>query len=91
MELLKANPGKYSYASPGYGTSPHVAVERPFKLAHEFDIGRCHPVWRPCGCPHLIKGKVGIERGPTLMATPCSSTVLPSGSAFVMRPYLINR
>ena len=38
IELLKANPGKYSYASPGYGTSPHVAVERLFKLAHELDI-----------------------------------------------------
>jgi len=38
IELLKANPGKYSYASPGYGTSPHVAVDRLFKLAHELDI-----------------------------------------------------
>jgi hypothetical protein len=28
VALLKANPGKYSYASPGHGTSPHVACER---------------------------------------------------------------
>ena len=38
MALLKANPGKYSYASPGYATSPHVAVERLFRLAHELDV-----------------------------------------------------
>ena len=38
IALLKANPGKYSYASPGYGTSPHVAVERLFKLAHDLDV-----------------------------------------------------
>ena len=25
VALLKANPGKYSYASPGYGTTPHLA------------------------------------------------------------------
>jgi tripartite-type tricarboxylate transporter receptor subunit TctC len=38
IALLKANPGKYSYASPGYGTSPHVAVERLLKLAHDVDV-----------------------------------------------------
>ena len=38
IALLKANPGKYSYASPGYGTSPHIAVERLFKLAHDLDV-----------------------------------------------------
>jgi tripartite-type tricarboxylate transporter receptor subunit TctC len=32
IALVRANPGKYSYASPGYGTSPHIAVERLFKL-----------------------------------------------------------
>jgi tripartite-type tricarboxylate transporter receptor subunit TctC len=38
IALLKANPGKYSYASPGYGTSPHIAVERLLKLAHGLDV-----------------------------------------------------
>jgi len=32
MALARANPGKYTYASPGYGTSPHIASERLFKL-----------------------------------------------------------
>jgi tripartite-type tricarboxylate transporter receptor subunit TctC len=38
IALLKANPGKYSYASPGYGTSPHIAVERLFKLTYGLDV-----------------------------------------------------
>jgi tripartite-type tricarboxylate transporter receptor subunit TctC len=36
--LLRANPGKYGYASPGHGTSPHVAVERLFKLTLGLDV-----------------------------------------------------
>jgi tripartite-type tricarboxylate transporter receptor subunit TctC len=38
IELLKANPGKYSYATPGYGTSPHLASERLFKLSHGLEV-----------------------------------------------------
>jgi tripartite-type tricarboxylate transporter receptor subunit TctC len=38
LALVKANPGKYSYASPGYGTSPHIAVERLFKLSYGLDV-----------------------------------------------------
>jgi len=38
IALLKANPGKYSYASPGHGTSPHVACERLFKVTHGLDV-----------------------------------------------------
>ena len=38
IALLRSNPGKYSYASPGYGTSPHVACERLFKLTYGLDI-----------------------------------------------------
>ena len=38
IALLKANPGKYSYASPGYGTTPHLAAEWLFKLANGIDI-----------------------------------------------------
>ena len=36
--LLKANPGKYSYASPGYGTTPHLACEWLFKLEYGIDV-----------------------------------------------------
>jgi tripartite-type tricarboxylate transporter receptor subunit TctC len=38
ISLLKSNPGKYSYASPGYGTSPHIASERLFKLTYATDV-----------------------------------------------------
>jgi tripartite-type tricarboxylate transporter receptor subunit TctC len=38
IALLNANPGKYSYASPGHGTSPHVACERLFKVTHGVDV-----------------------------------------------------
>jgi tripartite-type tricarboxylate transporter receptor subunit TctC len=38
MSLIKANPGKYTYASPGYGTSPHIACERLFKLTHGAEV-----------------------------------------------------
>jgi tripartite-type tricarboxylate transporter receptor subunit TctC len=38
IALLRENPGKYGYASPGHGTSPHVAVERLFKLTLGLDV-----------------------------------------------------
>lgn len=38
LELLRANPGKYNYATPGFGTSPHLASERLFKLTHGVDV-----------------------------------------------------
>jgi tripartite-type tricarboxylate transporter receptor subunit TctC len=38
MALLKANPGKYSYATPGYGTSPHLACERLFRISYGLDV-----------------------------------------------------
>ena len=34
IALLKANPGKYSYASPGFGTTPHLAGEWLFKVEY---------------------------------------------------------
>jgi tripartite-type tricarboxylate transporter receptor subunit TctC len=36
--LLKANPGKYSYATPGVGTSPHLACERLFRISQGLDV-----------------------------------------------------
>ena len=38
IDLLKANPGKYSYASPGFGTTPHLACEWLFKVEYGVDI-----------------------------------------------------
>ena len=36
--LVKANPGKYNYASPGNGSSPHLASERLFKQTLGLDV-----------------------------------------------------
>jgi tripartite-type tricarboxylate transporter receptor subunit TctC len=38
IALLKANPGRYNFGSPGYGSSPHLACERLFKLSHGLDV-----------------------------------------------------
>jgi tripartite-type tricarboxylate transporter receptor subunit TctC len=38
LALLKANPGKYSYATPGYGTSPHLYAEWLFRLTYGCDV-----------------------------------------------------
>jgi tripartite-type tricarboxylate transporter receptor subunit TctC len=38
IALAKANPGKYNYASPGYGSSPHLAGERLFRQTLGLDI-----------------------------------------------------
>jgi tripartite-type tricarboxylate transporter receptor subunit TctC len=38
IALLRANPGKYSYASPGFGTSPHLACEWLFRLTYGLDV-----------------------------------------------------
>ena len=38
VALVKANPGKYNYASPGYGSSPHLASERLFRSTLGLDV-----------------------------------------------------
>src|SRR5262249_23186393 len=38
IALIQANPKKYNYASPGYGTSPHIASEWLFKLTYGLDV-----------------------------------------------------
>jgi tripartite-type tricarboxylate transporter receptor subunit TctC len=37
IELVKANPGKYTVAHPGIGTTPHLAAEL-FKLTYKLDL-----------------------------------------------------
>src|SRR5262249_46902702 len=37
VELIKANPGKYTFASPGIGTTPHLSSEL-FKLTFGLDF-----------------------------------------------------
>src|SRR5204863_9158879 len=37
IDLVRANPGTYSFASPGAGTPPHLLGEQ-FRLAHALDL-----------------------------------------------------
>ncbi len=37
IALIKANPGKFSYASPGVGTTPHLSGEM-FRVSHGLDL-----------------------------------------------------
>jgi len=38
VPLVKASPGKYNYASPGHGSSPHLASERLFNHTLGLDV-----------------------------------------------------
>jgi tripartite-type tricarboxylate transporter receptor subunit TctC len=38
ITLVKANPGKYHFASPGAGTTTHLAAERLFRLSNGLDL-----------------------------------------------------
>jgi tripartite-type tricarboxylate transporter receptor subunit TctC len=38
VALLKSSPGKYNYASPGYGSSPHLASEWLFNLTYGLNV-----------------------------------------------------
>jgi tripartite-type tricarboxylate transporter receptor subunit TctC len=38
IALIKAHPGKFSYATPGFGTTPHLAGERLFNLTYHLDV-----------------------------------------------------
>jgi tripartite-type tricarboxylate transporter receptor subunit TctC len=38
LALIKSNPGKYTFATPGYGTMPHLIGERLYKLSYGLDV-----------------------------------------------------
>lgn len=38
VAVVKANPGRYSYATPGFASSPHLAGERLFRVTLGLDI-----------------------------------------------------
>jgi tripartite-type tricarboxylate transporter receptor subunit TctC len=38
IDLLKANPGKYTLGTPGYGTVPHLEGERLYRQAYGIDV-----------------------------------------------------
>ncbi len=69
ITLLKANPGRYTYASSGFGTSPHISMEM-FKQAAGVDI--VHVPYRGSAPAtiDLLAGRVQLmfDNAPTAVA-----------------------
>jgi tripartite-type tricarboxylate transporter receptor subunit TctC len=59
IDLVRANPGKYSYASSGYGASPHLAAEW-FKLLTKTDILHVPFTGSAPALPALLGGHVDM-------------------------------
>ena len=59
IALLKANPGKYSYASSGFGASPHLSAEW-FKLITKTDILHVPFTGSAPALPALLGGHVDM-------------------------------
>ena len=69
IELIKANPGKYSFASPGAGSTPHLSGEI-FRVTYGLDL----PTVQFTGAGPSIQSTVGGH-------TPVAFSALPSAAA----------
>jgi tripartite-type tricarboxylate transporter receptor subunit TctC len=69
VALLKANPGKYSYASPGVGTVHHLAMEL-FRTQAGFDYVHVPYKGASAFIPDLVSGQIplGILSAPPALA-----------------------
>src|SRR5215468_6255490 len=59
IDLLRANPGKYSYASSGFGASPHLSAEW-FKLVTKTDVLHVPFTGSAPALPALLGGHVDL-------------------------------
>jgi len=69
IEVVKANPGKYSFAAPGVGSTPHLSGEI-FRLAFALDL----PTVQFTGGSQSIQSTIGGH-------TPVSFSALPTAAA----------
>ncbi len=76
--LIKANPGKYTYGSPGIGSMPHLCMEMMKAGAGGLDI--THVPYRGAG-PVMID----LAAGQISMSFPTPGTALPQISAGTIR------
>lgn len=69
VALLKANPGKYSYASPGVGTVHHLAMEL-FRTQAGFDYVHVPYKGASAFIPDLVSGQIplGVLSAPPALA-----------------------
>ena len=71
VQLIKDNPGKYSYAGPGIGSTPHLGAEL-FRLTYKLDL--VHVPFT--GAAPAVQSTVGGH-------TPIAFTALPSSFAAI--------
>src|SRR5436853_1652843 len=71
VQLIRDNPGKYSYAGPGVGSTPHLGGEL-FRLTYKLDL--VHVPFT--GAPPAVQATVGGH-------TPIAFTALPSSLAAI--------
>jgi tripartite-type tricarboxylate transporter receptor subunit TctC len=69
IELIKANPGKYSFAAPGVGSTPHLSGEI-FRITYGLDL----PTVQFTGAGPAVQSTVGGH-------TPVAFTAVPSAAA----------
>ena len=72
---VKAAPGKFSYASPGHGSSPHLAAERLFKVTLGLDIAHVPHQ----GGPPAVNSTLGGHTQLTLLALPVVMSAVQDG------------
>jgi tripartite-type tricarboxylate transporter receptor subunit TctC len=79
IAVVKANPGKYSYASPGYGTMPHIAMTWLFQLLNGADITHVPFQGAAPAVPSVLGGQTPVFH----MVLP---VVLPHFKSGALRP-----
>jgi tripartite-type tricarboxylate transporter receptor subunit TctC len=81
IDLIRANPGKYSYASPGIGSTPHLSGEM-FRLSQDIDL----PVVQFNGAGPLVQTVVG---GHLPVAFTAMTSVAQQIKAGQLRPLVV--
>lgn len=75
VALLRKSPGKYSYASPGYGSSPHLEAELLFRVTLGLDV--LHVPFQ--GGPPVVTSTVGGHTDIVLLTLPIIAPVVRDG------------
>jgi len=70
MALLKANPGKYNFATPGYGTLPDLEAARLFGMSYGLDVVHVPFQGMGPGLTATLAGQTSIAVSPIALAEP---------------------
>src|ERR1700754_5222979 len=75
VKLIRDNPGKYSYAGPGVGSTPHLGGEL-FRLTYKLDL--VHVPFT--GAAPAVESTIGGHTPVAFTALPSSMSAIPAGS-----------